>query len=79
MKIYCPNCSWRPPPSARWICRPGCEWLWNTFETHGQCPNCFKQWKLTKCFQCKEWSPHDDWYHEEEPVQTEKHEVAVAA
>ncbi len=79
MKIYCPQCGWEPTSNARWLCRPGCDFVWNTFDTHGQCPNCFKQWKETKCLQCHEWSRHEDWYHEGEPAINEKREETLTA
>jgi len=27
-----------------------------------RCPKCKKQWKDTQCLECKQWSPHIDWY-----------------
>jgi hypothetical protein len=80
MKIYCPKCAWEPPPSASWKCGPiGCGFVWNTFQTHGQCPSCFKQWRETQCLECRVWSPHEDWYHDELPVEEERREKSAAA
>ena len=59
-KIQCPKCHWKPSESDRWACT--CEHSWNTFETHGRCPGCGKQWTQTQCLHCGDWSPHEDWY-----------------
>jgi hypothetical protein len=40
------------------------EWDWNTFDTHGICPKCSWQWIITACLSCKQFSPHEEWYHE---------------
>ncbi len=61
-RIRCPLCQWQPGKHDRWLCNPGCGHSWNTFDTHGRCPSCEKQWRDTACFRCNEWSPHDDWY-----------------
>lgn len=60
--IRCPKCAWEPAKADRWLCEPGCGTVWNTFETHGGCPGCSKQWTETVCLRCHQWSPHDDWY-----------------
>ncbi|HKW09248.1 MAG TPA: hypothetical protein VJO33_02650 [Gemmatimonadaceae bacterium] len=62
--IYCPKCEWQPGPHDRWMCIPGCNTVWNTFETHALCPGCHKQWHVTQCLLCAARSPHDDWYHD---------------
>ena len=63
LRIRCPRCQWEPGKRDRWRCDPGgCGHDWNTFETHGRCPSCEKQWSETACFRCSAWSPHDDWY-----------------
>lgn len=64
-KIWCPKCKWKPSPSDRWCCSPGCQIWWNTFETQAKCPKCGKQWHETLCLSCRLWSPHFEWYHEE--------------
>jgi len=61
-RIRCPKCQWEPARSDRWRCSPGCDEVWNTFETRGRCPGCNKQWTETVCLRCNEWSRHDDWY-----------------
>jgi len=59
-RIRCPKCGWLPQSEDRWICN--CRHLWNTFNTGGVCPSCLKQWNITKCPSCHQWSPHSDWY-----------------
>jgi hypothetical protein len=58
--IKCPKCGWRPRARDRWACT--CRYLWNTFETGGVCPGCLKQWIMTACLSCHQWSAHSDWY-----------------
>jgi hypothetical protein len=66
-EIFCPKCKWKPRPGSRWICGPrlgGCGHVWNTFDTHGICPKCNWHWIITACLWCKQFSPHEEWYHE---------------
>jgi hypothetical protein len=58
--IRCPKCGWAPRSKDRWQCI--CRHVWNTFDTGGVCPRCLKQWDITKCLSCHQWSPHSDWY-----------------
>ncbi len=72
----CPKCRWHPDPSSRWSCT--CYFVWNTFETRGQCPGCSRVWLHTECLSCSGWSPHEDGYHEPiEEVADNVHEDAV--
>jgi hypothetical protein len=66
-KIHCPTCEWRPSARDRWMCVPTCATIWNTFDTHGKCPGCAKQWTVTACLACGVYSPHEAWYHDEAP------------
>ena len=59
-RIRCPKCGFEPHKSDRWSCT--CLHSWNTFDTGGLCPGCGKQWTMTACLRCHEWSPHKDWY-----------------
>ena len=78
MKIYCPLCYWEPSAAARWICRPGCDHVWNTFDTGGVCPGCLKWWQDTACLACHRWSKHKDWYHDDGlPIEHEQVEEVV--
>ncbi len=58
--IHCPKCGWSPRSEDRWVCN--CHTVWNTFDTGGVCPGCLKQWGVTRCPSCHQWSPHSDWY-----------------
>ena len=60
--VRCPACKWRPAKADAWACNPGCGYVWNTFETKGECPSCGKRWSATQCTKCGTWSQHDDWY-----------------
>ena len=76
MYIACPKCDWRPGPDDWWRCTCGC--VWNTFETHGICPDCGKAWAETQCTSasrggCKQWSDHEDWYHEDDDPTVEEY------
>ena len=63
-RIRCPRCGWEPTRHDQWMCR--CGHVWNTFETRGVCPACSHQWRDTQCLRCQAWSPHEDWYVEED-------------
>lgn len=63
-RIRCPRCAWEPRREDRWGCL--CGWIWHTFDTAGRCPSCDRQWEETQCLHCKQWSPHRDWYAEED-------------
>lgn len=73
--IRCPLCAWQPQASSLWCCDasespepffPGCGTHWNTFATRGRCPGCQHQWKWTSCLRCAGWSPHEDWYEQQD-------------
>lgn len=55
-------------PQNTWVCAPGCNHSWNTFETGGRCPGCAKVWRDTQCLACMRFSKHHDWYHDLPPV-----------
>jgi len=63
--ISCPNCGWEPGETDRWVCDV-CNTHWNTFETHGKCPTCGKQFIDTQCKRskggCGQMSLNADWY-----------------
>ncbi|SFF60828.1 hypothetical protein SAMN02799615_04365, partial [Dyella marensis] len=29
----------------------------------GVCPGCSYRWQITFCPSCRQFSPHEDWYH----------------
>ena len=63
-RIRCPRCGWEPRADDLWVC--DCGHVWNTFATRGVCPGCARAWSETQCRRCGEWSPHAEWYVEEE-------------
>jgi hypothetical protein len=76
MYIACPKCDWRPSGDHRWRC--SCGHIWNTFQTHGVCPKCGRRWKTTQCTVpsqggCRQWSDHEEWYHEDEGLTVEEY------
>lgn len=60
LKIECPKCEWQPDGKAHWRC--SCGHAWNTFETRAKCPACDKQWEATRCPECGNSTPHEQWY-----------------
>ena len=58
--IKCKGCSWKPLKDDEWQC--SCRYVWNTFDTGGECPQCKKRWEITQCLHCRKFSPHLDWY-----------------
>ena len=60
IRIVCPKCEWEHHGGPYWQCR--CGHIWDTFETHGECPACHYVWKHTACPSCHRWSRHIDWY-----------------
>jgi hypothetical protein len=76
-EISCPKCRWRPKATDRWVCDQklgGCGTIWHTFDTRGVCPTCSWNWIITQCFSCKQFSPHEEWYHEPISEMDEAHE-----
>jgi hypothetical protein len=63
-RIRCPRCAWEPERASLWMCT--CLHTWNTFDTKGKCPACGRQWRETCCLRCHQWSPHLDWYVDED-------------
>jgi len=61
-RIRCPRCGWEPERDSRWSC--SCLHSWNTFDTEGRCPSCGRKWAETQCLRCHQWSPHREWYVE---------------
>lgn len=78
MRIHCPKCGWKPRGYELWSCAPGCRHQWHTFDTGGKCPKCGKIWRVTACHACHQWSPHEDWYHDEPPIETRTEEKELA-
>ena len=61
VEICCPKCEWEPDGRPYWHC-DHCSTRFDTFETTAICPQCRKRFEETQCIQCREFSPHLDWY-----------------
>jgi Zn-dependent protease len=57
----CPNCHASPPMAALWRCAR-CKVTFDTFETHGECPNCHIQFPTTQCIDCGSSHPLSAWH-----------------
>jgi Zn-dependent protease len=56
----CPSCRTAPPLGAYWQCGQ-CRQPFDTFETQGVCPHCRAQFATTRCLDCGEQHPMNDW------------------
>jgi Zn-dependent protease len=56
----CPSCKTAPPAGAFWKCTQ-CGQAFDTFQTRAACPNCRKQFEVTKCLDCGVASPMSAW------------------
>ena len=56
----CPSCKSAPLLGPNWICGQ-CTKPFDTFETHGVCPNCSAQYPVTTCPECGGANPMGAW------------------
>lgn len=56
----CPSCKTSPPIGEFWKCGK-CGREFDTFQTHGVCPQCGTQFPITKCIDCGEADPISEW------------------
>jgi Zn-dependent protease len=56
----CPSCRTAPPVGAYWVCG-ACKQPFDTFETDAVCPHCSARFNSTRCLDCGEQSPINDW------------------
>jgi Zn-dependent protease len=56
----CPTCKTAPPIGEYWKCGK-CGQPFDTFQTRAVCPHCSTQFAQTKCLDCGELSPINDW------------------
>lgn len=56
----CPSCKMSPPPGAYWRCG-NCRQPFDTFETRAVCPHCGSRFPVTRCLDCGELHPIDEW------------------
>ena len=69
MRIRCPRCGWIPDGKKHWVCEL-CYAQFDTFKTRARCPNeeCGNSWTETQCPKCHQFSPHEEWYVEEDSL-----------
>jgi DNA-directed RNA polymerase subunit RPC12/RpoP len=56
----CPSCRTAPPLGPYWQCAT-CGQPFDTFENRAICPHCSAQFATTRCLDCGEQSPINDW------------------
>lgn len=56
----CPSCRTAPPLGAYWQCGQ-CGQPFDTFQTLGACPHCAAQFPTTRCLDCGEQHPLNEW------------------
>jgi len=56
----CPACKTAPPIGEFWKCG-NCGRSFDTFQTHGVCPQCGMQYPLTRCMECGEGRSMGEW------------------
>lgn len=56
----CPSCRTAPPLGAYWKCGR-CGQAFDTFQTGAVCPNCSTQYPVTKCLDCGQLRPMNEW------------------
>jgi len=59
-EFRCPHCQASPPAAPLWKCGR-CGNPFDTFQTHGTCPNCGEVFGVTACFSCGRSTPIDQW------------------
>ena len=56
----CPSCRTAPPVGPYWVCG-ACKQPFDTFETGAACPHCSTRFNSTRCLDCGEQYPINDW------------------
>jgi Zn-dependent protease len=56
----CPSCRTAPPLGIFWKCGQ-CKQAFDTFQTRAVCPHCAAQYSTTRCLDCGERRPMNDW------------------
>ncbi len=56
----CPSCKTAPPLGEYWKCGP-CGQPFDTFQTGSVCPHCGTQFALTRCLDCGQQHPINEW------------------
>lgn len=58
--VACPQCKAAPPIGNFWKCGK-CGQAFDTFQTHGICPDCATEYSVTRCLDCGSVSPKGEW------------------
>jgi Zn-dependent protease len=56
----CPSCKMAPPPGDFWKCG-NCRQPFDTFQTGAVCPHCGTRFAITRCLDCGELHPFEEW------------------
>jgi len=56
----CPSCKAAPPPGDYWRCG-NCRQPFDTFATGAVCPHCGARFSVTRCLDCGELHPIEEW------------------
>jgi len=59
-EFACPSCKTSPPIGPYWVCGH-CRQPFDTFQTAAVCPNCSAQFPVTRCLDCGEQHPMNEW------------------
>lgn len=59
-EFACPSCKSSPPIGEYWRCGK-CGQAFDTFQTGAVCPHCSTQYGATKCLDCGEMHPMNEW------------------
>ena len=58
--FVCPSCKMGPPIGLYWRCA-NCHQPFDTFETRAVCPHCGSRFSVTRCLDCGELHPLEEW------------------
>jgi DNA-directed RNA polymerase subunit RPC12/RpoP len=56
----CPSCRTAPPLGTYWLCG-NCGQPFDSFQTRAVCPHCAARFATTRCLDCGEQNPMDEW------------------
>lgn len=59
-QFTCPSCKASPPIAALWKCAR-CGARFDTFAVNATCPGCAQVFATTKCFECHQSAPFEQW------------------
>jgi hypothetical protein len=59
-EFACPACKATPPMGNFWLCGK-CRKPFDTFATRAVCPHCGEQFAVTRCLDCGEMRPFNEW------------------